>query len=69
MAFETFDRPIYAQRKHFIQEIAGQYRRAAAVVRRGASEVRHKTVSHQAGWHRVAHIGEAISSSRSSPAL
>jgi len=23
MAFETFDRPIYAQRKHFIQEIAG----------------------------------------------
>lgn len=23
MAFETFDSPIYAQRKHFIQEIAG----------------------------------------------
>jgi superfamily II helicase len=23
MAFETFDRPIYAQRKHFIQEISG----------------------------------------------
>jgi circadian clock protein KaiC len=23
MAFETFDRPIYAQRKHFIQELTG----------------------------------------------